>query len=223
MDHIDWPEFKTMFYKEFRSEAEVTKLRSEFLNDSQGILSLTEFRALFLDKAQFCLEFLENDQLLKEQFYLKLRKSLREKINLCQMESFSKLCDVARDHEIEQSRVDESEFKRKYDGDNSPNKRFKQDGGSGSNAAKRNVPFCKNCRRSHTGPCRSTEKGCYNCGKPGHMSRDCKSKPHKPIICFKCFEEGHMKSSCPKLTEEERQAERRKEVERKNAQTHGNQ
>ena len=50
-----------MFYKEFRSEAEVTRLRSEFLNDSQGTLSLTEFRANFLDKAQFCPEFLENE------------------------------------------------------------------------------------------------------------------------------------------------------------------
>nr|XP_043638082.1 uncharacterized protein LOC122609086 [Erigeron canadensis] len=181
LEHVEWREFKTMFYKEFRSEAE----------------------------AQFCLEFLENDQLLKEQFYLKLRKSLREKISLRQMESFSMLVDVARNHEIEQSRVGESDLKRKYDGDKLPNKRFKQDGGSGSNPARRNVPFCKNCRRIHTGPCRSTEKGCYSCGKPGHMSRDCKAS-HKPIMCFKCFEEGHMRSLCPKLTEEKRQEEKRK-------------
>nr|XP_043612965.1 uncharacterized protein LOC122584940 [Erigeron canadensis] len=219
LDNVDWSEFKAMFYKKFRSEAEVTRLRSEFLNDSQGTLSLTEFRAQFLDKAQFCPEFLENEQLMKEQFYMKLKKSLRERISLCQMESFSMLCDVARDYEIEQTRVDENEVKRKYDGDNSQNKRFKQDGASGSNAFRRNTPFCKTCKRNHHGSCR--EKACYNCGKTGHVSRDCRSKPHNPLICFKCFEEGHMKSSCPKLTEEERQEDRRREAERRNTLAHG--
>nr|XP_043619046.1 uncharacterized protein LOC122590935 [Erigeron canadensis] len=168
LDNVDWPEFKVMFYKEFRSEAEVTRLRSEFLNDSQGTLSLMEFRAQFLDKAQFCPEFLENEQLMKEQFYMKLKKSLRERISLRQMESFSMLCDVARDYEIEQTKVDENEVKRKYDGDNSPNKRFKQDGASGSNTFGRNAPFCKTCKRNHHGS--SREKACYNCGKTGHVS-----------------------------------------------------
>nr|XP_043637917.1 uncharacterized protein LOC122608911 [Erigeron canadensis] len=132
LDNIEWLEFKTLFFKEFRSEAEVTKLRSEFLNDCQGSMSLNEFRAQFLDKAQFCPEFLGNDQLLKEQFYLKLKKSLREKISLCQMESFSMLADVARDHEIEMSRGDEGDLKRKHEDVNSPNKKFRQEGGSGT-------------------------------------------------------------------------------------------
>nr|XP_043615885.1 uncharacterized protein LOC122587783 [Erigeron canadensis] len=158
---------------------------------------------------------LENDHLLKEQFYLKLRKNLKEKINSRQIESFSMLADVARDHEIEQSRVDEGDLKRKHEDSNPPNKRFKQEGSSGNNFARRNIPFCRQCKKNHSGVCRATENGSYNCGKPGHVSRDCKSKPYKPILCFKCFEEGHMKSSCPKLTEEERLQEKRKEAKRK--------
>nr|XP_043629973.1 uncharacterized protein LOC122601273 [Erigeron canadensis] len=205
------------------SEAEVTKLRSEFLNDCQGNLSLNEFRAQFLDKAQVFLEFLENDQLLKEQFYLKLGKNLIEKISLRQMESFSMLADVARDQEIEQSRVEEGDSKRKHEDTNSPNKRFRQEGSSGNNSTRRNIPFCRQCKRNHSGVCRASEKGCYNCGKPGHTSRECKSKPHDPVICFKCYEEGHVKSSCPKFTKEERLEKRRRKAERKNAQAHGNQ
>nr|XP_043639287.1 uncharacterized protein LOC122610359 [Erigeron canadensis] len=172
LDNVEWPEFKELFFKEFRSEAEVTKLRSEFLNDCQGNMSLNEFRAQFLDKAQFCPEFLENDQLLKEQFYLKLRKNLREKINLRQMESFSMLADVARDHEIEMSRVDEGVLKRRYEDVNSPSKRPRQESSSSNHSNRRNVPFCRQCKKNHSGVCRAADKGCYTYGKPGHTSRE---------------------------------------------------
>nr|XP_043614626.1 uncharacterized protein LOC122586704 [Erigeron canadensis] len=218
-----WDGLLAMFFKEFRSEAEVTKLRSEFLNDCQGRLSLNEFRAQFLDKAQFCSEFLENDQLLKEQFYMKLKKSLREKISLRQMESFSMLADVAQDHEIEQTRVDKDVTGRKVESTDSPNKKPKHVGSSSEGFAKNDIPFCHQCKRIHSGVCKASMKGCYNCGKMGHMSRNCKAGSEKPIMCFKCFEGGHMRSSCPLLTEEERQEERRKEVERRNAQAYGNQ
>nr|XP_043629928.1 uncharacterized protein LOC122601233 [Erigeron canadensis] len=200
LDNVEWPDFKEMFFKEFRSEAEITKLRSEFLNDCQGNMSLNEFRNQFLDKAQFCLEILENDQLLKKQFYLKLRKNLREKISLRQIESFSMLANVARDHEIEMSRVDDSDLKRKHEDTNSPNKRSRQEGSSGNHSNRRNITFCHQYKKNHSGVCRGAEKGCYTCGKSGHTSRDCWSKPQKPIICFKYFEEGHIRSSCPKLT-----------------------
>jgi len=223
LNGLTWPEFKAMFFKEFRSVAEVTRLRGEFLNDCQESSTINEFRVKFLDKAQFCPEFLESDTLLKEHFYRKLKKSIREKISLRQMESFSMLVDVARDHEIEQMQSVDETSKRKFETYNSPSKRAKQEDSSGGNTTRKDLPFCNQCRRNHSGVCKAGTQGCFTCGKFGHMSKDCRSNPTKPIVCFKCFQEGHMRSSCPMLNDEEKREERRKEAERINARAMGSQ
>ncbi|KMQ83497.1 gag protein, partial [Lasius niger] len=41
----------------------------------------------------------------------------------------------------------------------------------------------------------STERNCFNCKQPDHISRDCK---HKKPVCFKCGEEGHINPTCLK-------------------------
>nr|XP_043637934.1 uncharacterized protein LOC122608929 [Erigeron canadensis] len=199
------------------------RLRSEFMNDSQGSLNVNEFRVRFLDKAQFCPEYLKDDKLLKEHFYQKLCKNIREKITLLQVESFNQLIDVERWHEVEQGMPDEDSSERKTEQSDSPNKKFWSIGSSGSNVSKRNIPTCNNCGKHHSGVCRlPPKKGCFNCGQPGHIIRDCKFSPNKPTVCFKCFNEGHMRSTCPLLTEEERQAEIRKMNDKKAAKQVGN-
>ena len=35
---------------------------------------------------------------------------------------------------------------------------------------------------------------CYNCGKTGHISRDCKEK--KTVKCYNCNKEGHISRNC---------------------------
>ncbi|PWA64231.1 reverse transcriptase domain-containing protein [Artemisia annua] len=57
-------------------------------------------------------------------------------------------------------------------------------------------PRCNRCGKNHMGECKSGMKGCFKCGDPSHISKNC-TKPL--VICYGCNEEGHKLSECPKI------------------------
>ncbi|GJU51019.1 putative reverse transcriptase domain-containing protein [Tanacetum coccineum] len=65
-----------------------------------------------------------------------------------------------------------------------------------------NKPLCNRCGKHHFGYCKVV---CSNCGKAGHMARDCKGKAiatganaRPTVTCYDCGEKGHTKNYCPK-------------------------
>ncbi|GKF38609.1 putative reverse transcriptase domain-containing protein, partial [Tanacetum coccineum] len=68
-------------------------------------------------------------------------------------------------------------------------------------------PKCTTCNSYHApgGPCRA----CYNCNRPGHLARDCRSVPRNvnpvnarnPIVraCYEFGSTDHVRSACPRL------------------------
>ncbi|GJZ72625.1 putative reverse transcriptase domain-containing protein [Tanacetum coccineum] len=66
----------------------------------------------------------------------------------------------------------------------------------------RNKPLCNHCKKHHFGYCNVV---CSNCGKAGHMARDCKGKAmamsanaRLTVTCYDCGEKGHTRNYCPK-------------------------
>ncbi|GJS06521.1 putative reverse transcriptase domain-containing protein [Tanacetum coccineum] len=65
-----------------------------------------------------------------------------------------------------------------------------------------NKPLCNRCKKHHFGYCNVV---CNNCGKAGHMARDCKGKAiatgantRPTVTCYDCGEKGHTRNYCPK-------------------------
>ncbi|GJU11343.1 putative reverse transcriptase domain-containing protein [Tanacetum coccineum] len=65
-----------------------------------------------------------------------------------------------------------------------------------------NKPLCNRCGKHHFGYCKVV---CDNCGKAGHMAKDCKGKAkatganaRPTVTCYDCGEKGHTRNYCPK-------------------------
>ncbi|KAJ9551933.1 LOW QUALITY PROTEIN: hypothetical protein OSB04_015978 [Centaurea solstitialis] len=54
---------------------------------------------------------------------------------------------------------------------------------------------CGKCHRVHRGNCQTGPVTCFQCGKPGHLSRDCPGKRS----CFLCGSPDHIRPDCPQL------------------------
>ncbi|XP_071713426.1 uncharacterized protein [Rutidosis leptorrhynchoides] len=178
-EYLEHLKFREMFMDQFAPPAEVSRLKSEFMNIEHGSKSVTEFNAEFNDKSRFCPDFVSSPKLMMDHYHEKLNPKISEFIDKGTYKTLAEMMSRAlvREHELKKKVV----FKRKLD----------QDSKSMQSMSPKKGKF--NSESPHK------LKGGFMPGKsggkePGHRAAEC---PKKGKQCYYCFEKGHFQAECP--------------------------
>ncbi|XP_028108225.1 uncharacterized protein LOC114307064 [Camellia sinensis] len=152
----------------------------------QGSKSIAEYEAQFTELAHFAPHMVDADYKKARQFVGGLRDPIVDKINVLKLPTYVDVLDRALIAERNvTNRKQNFEWKDKKQnfnkGTTSMSKKFKpgSSGNSGSSQSVNSTPACTTCEKKHGGVCYRMMEACYQCGKIGHMAKDCtKSRPN---------------------------------------------
>ncbi|PWA47631.1 zinc finger, CCHC-type, Retrotransposon gag domain protein [Artemisia annua] len=193
-----WEQFKEVFTKEYAPAEEIDKIREAFHNLMQTNESVNELWEKFCDMVQYCPEYRDNEKLKVDKFQRMLKDEIRTIVSPFKCTTMEDLLSRARTREADLDRMkgkEKKKLKRKQEQPTPFSKRGKFDFTRRDNTGKLPPP-CNRCGKKHMGECKSGMKGCFKCGDPSHISKNC-TKPL--VICYGCNEEGHKLSECPKV------------------------
>ncbi|KAI3787689.1 hypothetical protein L2E82_00022 [Cichorium intybus] len=195
------------FMKEYCSNTAMKSLEEDFLRLQQGTRSVQEYTTEFNEKARFAAHQVDTEERKIDRYLWGLRTQIREFLQSSSFITYQQIVEAAKSREKELRRQDSERKgdqgsggqKRKWEG--KPEGSFQKQPVSSyqyrGDPRKTENKWCEKCRRKHAGNCDTSTPSlmCYQCGKTGHMARDCLEKNR---VCFNCGESGHIRPDCPK-------------------------
>ncbi|PWA99583.1 zinc finger, CCHC-type, Retrotransposon gag domain protein [Artemisia annua] len=151
---MTWKEFKELLFQNFAPEAELNKIRRDFLGTHQTTESVHDFNMTFLDRAHFLPEYANDERLLMKHYVDMLRKDIRQFISARDWKNMDQLMNAALEREHETKKEEEIPPKRKIEQASSSRKKVKPNEAYPSTGG-RSFPQCANCKRYHPGECRA--------------------------------------------------------------------
>ncbi|XP_052197351.1 uncharacterized protein LOC127804519 [Diospyros lotus] len=174
----------------------------EFIELTQGNMSVAQYEEEFTSLACFAPELVDTDEKKATKFLRGLRVEIRFQLAGAQFTDYSTL--VHRAYIIERERSELRAALTATRGSGSAqgqgNDR-KRKGAPGPSRGTPDIPPCKTCGKRHRDPCRY-DRGvtCYTCGQAGHVQRDCPQGSGRAgsqeVTCFKCGRKGHKANVC---------------------------
>lgn len=206
---VTWEGFKVVFLEKYFPADVRCKKEMEFLELSQGNMSVAEYASKFEDLVQYCPHY--NDAAAEESKCVKFKNGLRPEIKqgigyqeICRFPVLVNKCRIFdEDSKARTAHYKSlSEKKNKDQGRGkpyaSPSDKGKQkffDGKKPSGGGAPTGVKCFKCGEMGHLANAFTNKAarCYRCGKTGHKMTECKDAGP---TCFNCGEQGHISTQC---------------------------
>ncbi|GJT84571.1 putative reverse transcriptase domain-containing protein [Tanacetum coccineum] len=226
-NQIGWTEMKRIMTEEFCPVEEVQRMEHELWNLKVKEFDITAYTKRFHELVHLCPEMVPSERKKIEAYIRGLTDNIKGTVIGSKPTSLNEAVRMAHAlmEQKAQARIERiaEGNKRKWESsqggnnrnNNRDNTRHNQQNNQRQGNARAmttapaeqggyagNKPLCNRCGKHHFGYCKVV---CSNCGKPGHMARDCKGKAiatganaRPTVTCYDCGEKGHTRNYCPK-------------------------
>ncbi|GJV91810.1 putative reverse transcriptase domain-containing protein [Tanacetum coccineum] len=199
-NQISWTEMKRLMTKEFCPIKEIQRMEHELWNLKVKDFDISTYTQRFHELAQLCPEMVPTERKKIPVIKAYIRPARMERIaegNKRKWES-SQGGNNGNNRNNNRDNTHHNQQNNQRQG----NERAMTTAPAEQGGYAGNKSLCNRCRKHHFGYCKVV---CNNCGKTGHMARDCKGKAvatganaRPTVTCYDCREKGHTRNYCPK-------------------------
>ncbi|XP_028102912.1 uncharacterized protein LOC114302132 [Camellia sinensis] len=178
---LTWDRFLEIFYDKYFPQSMRDKKVTEFETLRQGNKTVAEYEAQFAELAQFAPHMVDTDYKKAQKFEGGLWGAILDRVNMLKLPTYVEVLEravIAEGNIAAQNRITEWKGKRQNSQWSKgvtapPNK--KQNSGTSNVSTPRqdSIPVCVECGKKHHGICHQKSGAYFQCGKTGHMIRDC--------------------------------------------------
>ncbi|XP_028108308.1 uncharacterized protein LOC114307124 [Camellia sinensis] len=147
----------------------------------QGNKTVAEYEAQFAELARFAPHMVDTDYRKARKFEGRLRSAILDKVNMLKLPTYVDVLEravIAEGNLATQSRISEWKGKRQNTqwskgSPTPPNKKQTLGSSNTSTPSQDSIPTCLECGKKHRGTCYRKSGACFQCGKTGHLIKDC--------------------------------------------------
>ncbi|KAL9992436.1 putative nucleotidyltransferase, Ribonuclease H [Helianthus debilis subsp. tardiflorus] len=192
--NMEWEEFKNMVERKFCPPNEKEQTANKFLNLRMNGVDSKGYTTTFFEYARIVPTLASPESVLVSRYIWGLIGEIRHVVKAARPQTIEETVELANTLTDELIRTREEDQRRNLS--QRLTQEFRSRNFNRRNVGSTSTPYCKHCKRKHSGKCSIY---CNFCKISGHKEEDCRKKANSRV-CFNCGEPGHIRTNCPKLT-----------------------
>ncbi|KAF5756964.1 putative retrotransposon gag domain-containing protein [Helianthus annuus] len=178
--NMEWGEFKNMVERKFCPPNENEQIENKFLNLSMTGVDSKGYTTLFFEYARIVPNLASPEPVLISRYIWGLISEIRHVVKAARPQTIEEAVELANTLTDELVRTREEDQRRNLA--QRLTQEFRYGNSNRRNTGSTSAPYCKACKKKHSGKCSTY----FNfCKIPGHKEEDCRRKPNNGM-CFNC-------------------------------------